>query len=161
MSGLSDYDKEWCTKIHSKLASWNMASPFQRPVDPVRDHAENYFKVVQHPMDLQTMRKKLVDGQYSAVREFVDDFYLICDNAIKFNGQNSLLGYIAADLKTWMEDQYKNKASSAEDEWRKKLVDVVDRLQEHVNSSPEAYSGVGASVLSAALIGSGDSAKSV
>lgn len=158
---LSDYDKDWCTKIHLKLTNWPMTSPFRVPVDPVRDHAENYLNVVQNPMDLQTMRRKLVDGNYTTVKAFVDDFYLICDNAIKFNGQNSMLGYIAADLRTWMDDQYKNKANSVEDEWRKKLVDVVDRLQEHVNSSPEAYSGVGAAVLSSALIGSGELPKSI
>ena len=161
MSTLSEWDSKWCSEIHRQLVSWPITHPFRVPVDPQRDQATDYFKVVEYPMDLQTMKKKLTDNHYNLVQEFVDDFYLICDNAIKFNGQNSLLGYIAADLRTWMEEQYKNKANSTEDEWRKKLVDVVDRLQEHVNSSPEAYSGVGASILSAALMGSGDGAKSV
>ena len=151
MTGLSDYDKEWCMKIHAELFKWPLTSPFRVPVDPVRDHAANYFDIVTHPMDLTTMRKKLTDGQYKTAKEFVDDFHLICDNAIKFNGQNSMYAYIAYDLKVWIDDMFKNKASSAEDEWRRKLVSVVDRMQQHVHAYPEAYSGVVATTLASSI----------
>jgi hypothetical protein len=142
MSGLSEYDKEWCTKIHSDLVKWPMTSPFRAPVDPIRDNAPNYFQVVSTPMDLQTMKRKLGDGHYKSATEFVDDFLLICDNAVKFNGENSMLAYIALDLRNWMNDQFKNKAVSSEDEWHRRLTDVIEKLQEHVRTAPRSAATV-------------------
>lgn len=136
---LSEYDKEWCSKIHAELFKWAMTSPFRVPVDPVRDHAANYRDIVTQPMDLTTMRRKLADGHYNTAREFTDDFRLICDNAIKFNGPNSMYGYIASDLKNWIEEQFKNKATSVEDEWLRKLASAVNRMQEHVQAAPEYF----------------------
>jgi hypothetical protein len=143
MTGLSEYDKEWCLKIHNDLLKWPMTSPFRVPVDPVRDNAPNYFQVVAKPMDLQTMKRKLSDGYYKTAAEFVDDFLLICDNAIKFNGENSMLAYIALDLKNWMNEQFKNKAVSSEDEWHRRLTDVIEKLQEHVRNAPRSAAPVG------------------
>lgn len=151
MSTLSEYDKEWCRKIHTELCRKPVTSPFREPVDPVRDHATNYFDIVTNPMDLTTMRKKLTDGRYKTVKEFVDDFHLICDNAVKFNGQNSMYAYIAYDLKNWIDEQYENKATSAEDEWRRKLVNVVDRMQAHVRAAPEAHAAAAATAVAACV----------
>jgi hypothetical protein len=142
MSGLSEYDKEWCTKIHAELIKWPITSPFRVAVDPVRDNAPTYFEVVTNPMDLAKMKRKLTDGSYRTVPEFVSDFQLICDNAIKFNGENSMLAYIAIDLKDWMDQQYRTKPNSSEDEWHHKLSDVVDRLREHVQQAPPAFRGL-------------------
>jgi hypothetical protein len=142
MTALSDYDKEWCTKIHAELLKWPLTSPFRVPVDPVRDNAPTYFQVVSTPMDLTTMKRKLADGSYKSANEFVDDFYLICDNAIKFNGENSMYAFIAQDLRNWITEQYRNKPSSSEDEWHRKLTDVVDRLREHVQNAPPTFRGL-------------------
>jgi bromodomain-containing factor 1 len=150
MAGLSEYDKEWCLKIHTELVKWPITSPFRAPVDPVRDSAPNYFQIIASPMDLTTMKRKLTDGAYKTAKEFVDDFHLVCNNAIKFNGENSMLAFIAADLRTWIDEQYKIKPSSSEDEWHKKLTDVVERLREHVLNAPAALRGLGAATLTGA-----------
>jgi hypothetical protein len=151
MIHLSDYDKEWCMKIHAELLKWPLTAPFRLPVDPIRDSAPRYFEITKNPMDLSTMKRKLTEGQYKSVSEFVDDFHLICDNAINFNGENSMLAFIAMDLKTWMNEQFKMKASSSEVEWHRKLTDVVNRLRDHVLSAPAAYTGLAANILTTAV----------
>jgi len=55
-----------------------------------------------------------------------------------------MLAYIAYDIKNWMDEQFKNKASSSEDEWLRKLTSVVDRMREHVHASPETFAAAGA-----------------
>jgi hypothetical protein len=147
MTALSDYDKEWCIKIHTELFKWPLTSPFRVPVDPVRDNAPTYFQVVSSPMDLTTMKRKLSDGSYKSSNEFVDDFYLICDNAIKFNGESSLFAFIALDLKNWITEQYRNKPTSSEDEWHRKLTDVIDRLRDHIQVAPPTFRGLGVTEL--------------
>jgi hypothetical protein len=51
-------------------------------------------------MDLGTVRKKLADGQYQTVQQFMDDIHLVCDQAILFNGERSMFGFIATDVKS-------------------------------------------------------------
>ena len=136
MSYLSSYDRDWCQKKLSELNKWALTSPFRVPVDPVRDGAERYLEIVTQPMDLSTMKKKLADNQYKTVEEFVADVHLIADNAIKFNGENSMYAFIATDLTRWIDKQFQLKASSSEDEWHRKLIDCVERLLEHVKNAP-------------------------
>jgi len=133
---LSEYDKQWCSSTLTELLKWPLTQPFRAPVDPVRDGALNYLEVVKHPMDLGTVRKKLADGQYSSAQQFIDDIHLICGNAILFNGENSMYGFIAADIRKWIDDQYKDKPISQEDEWQRKLEAIVNRLHEHIAKAP-------------------------
>ncbi|KAH0788893.1 Bromodomain containing protein [Histomonas meleagridis] len=137
---LSDYDKDWCTRIHQELLKKPISNPFKMPVDPVRDGAENYFEIVKNPMDLNTIKNKIHDNKYKTVEEFVADIHLICDNAIKFNGENSMFAYIANDLRTWIDEQFKKKPNSHEEEWHNKLIESVERLYEHVKTSPTGMS---------------------
>lgn len=136
MSALSDYDKNWCTHLLNELMRWPLTTPFRVPVDPVRDGADHYFEIIAHPMDLTTMKKKLSDNEYKNVQAFIDDVHLICNNSTAFNGEDSMYGYIAHDVKKYIDDQYKEKASSVEDEWQKKLENVVNRLHDHVQKAP-------------------------
>jgi hypothetical protein len=105
------------------------SSPFRVPVDPVRDDTPTYFLVIANPMNLTKVKRKLTDGSYQTPADFVEDFRLICDNAVKYHGETSVLGCIAMDLRAWMETQYRNKASSSDDERHRRLTDVVNRLR--------------------------------
>ena len=62
------------------------AAPFREPVDPIRLNIPRYFEIIDRPMDLSTIEKKLVSGAYPVVQAVVDDFNLMVDNCIKFNG---------------------------------------------------------------------------
>ncbi|OHS98513.1 Bromodomain containing protein [Tritrichomonas foetus] len=150
MSALTQFDKDWCQRKLAELNKWALTTPFRYPVDPVRDGAERYLEIVTNPMDLNTMKKKLTDNVYKTVDEFVQDVHLISDNAIKFNGENSMYAFIATDMKTWIDEQYKQKATSIEDEWHRKLTDVVERLLDHVKNAPIHYRGEGAAALAQA-----------
>lgn len=47
--------------------------------------APNYFSVIKHPMDLNTVMKKLKGFQYNSKHEFVDDLMLIWSNCLTYN----------------------------------------------------------------------------
>ena len=57
--------------------------------------APGYFKEIAHPMDLSTIRSKIVP-HYRNLSEFEADVKLMIDNCIKYNGAN---GYFA-DVST-------------------------------------------------------------
>ena len=134
---LTDYDKQWCNNTLAELIKWPLTQPFRVPVDPVRDGASNYLEIVTHPMDLGTVKKKLVEGKYKTVAEFIEDLHLICSNAILFNGENSIFGYIATDIRKWVDDRVEKKPKSQEDEWQRRLDSIVTRLRLHVANAPE------------------------
>lgn len=47
---------------------------------PVPDTVQGYREVVQFPMDMSTMEKKLNEKKYSGVEEFYDDMKLMFRN---------------------------------------------------------------------------------
>ncbi|RZC35774.1 KAT11, KIX, DUF902, zf-TAZ and/or Bromodomain domain containing protein [Asbolus verrucosus] len=49
----------------------------------------NYFDIVKRPMDLSTIKKKLDIGQYIDPWEYVDDVWLMFDNAWLYNRKTS------------------------------------------------------------------------
>jgi bromodomain-containing factor 1 len=59
---------------------------FREPVDPVKLNIPRYFEVIQQPMDLSTIETKLNTSVYTSVQAVVDDFHLMIDNCVKFNG---------------------------------------------------------------------------
>lgn len=61
--------------------------PFHSPVDPME--VPNYYLIIQHPMDLSTMREKLNDEEYTTFEKFMADIQLIVRNANVFNPKHS------------------------------------------------------------------------
>ncbi|CAI5733666.1 unnamed protein product [Hyaloperonospora brassicae] len=51
--------------------------------------APTYFETIKSPMDLSSMRQKVLEGRYRSVnfRVFRDDFELMCLNAVTFNSK--------------------------------------------------------------------------
>lgn len=65
------------------------ASPFHYPVNPEELGLPDYFNVVKKPMDLSTIRTKLEEGKYINPMEFVDDMWLMFNNAWLYNKKTS------------------------------------------------------------------------
>lgn len=63
--------------------------PFRQPVDPIALGIPDYFNVINKPMDLNTLQYKLTSGQYSDPWEYVDDVWLMFDNAWIYNRKPS------------------------------------------------------------------------
>ncbi|XP_048242320.1 titin homolog isoform X2 [Haliotis rufescens] len=71
--------------------------PFWEPVK--EEFAPDYFHVIETPMDLTMIERKLDDRDYKSVREFADDFQLLFENCEKYNGENSDFTYMARALQ--------------------------------------------------------------
>ncbi len=65
------------------------AAPFHYPVNPDELGLPDYFNVVKRPMDLSTIRARLDEGQYANPQEFVDDMWLMFNNAWLYNKKTS------------------------------------------------------------------------
>ena len=63
--------------------------PFRDPVDPQKLGIPDYFDIIKRPMDLATIKRKLDSGQYKDPWEYVDDVWLMFDNAWLYNRKTS------------------------------------------------------------------------
>ena len=68
-----------------KSAAW-----FLKPVDPVALQLADYFKVVKEPMDLGTVRTRLLGGFYTGAEEMADAVHLTFSNAMMYNPAGSI-----------------------------------------------------------------------
>ena len=65
-------------------SSW----PFKEPVDV--ELAPDYYQVVRNPIDLSTMKTKNANGQYKSLKELKEDFKLMFENCVFYNGDDSI-----------------------------------------------------------------------
>ncbi|KAK3871156.1 hypothetical protein Pcinc_023010 [Petrolisthes cinctipes] len=63
--------------------------PFRQPVDPQTLGIPDYFDIIKKPMDLSTIKRKLDTGQYTDPWDYVDDVWLMFDNAWIYNRKTS------------------------------------------------------------------------
>jgi bromodomain-containing factor 1 len=90
-----------------QLKKQKNATPFAEPVDPVKLNIPKYFDVIKHPMDLSTMENKLNQGKYSTAQQFIDDFHLMINNCVTFNGPDNVITKMGRSLQEFFEKTLK------------------------------------------------------
>ncbi|XP_069502925.1 CREB-binding protein isoform X2 [Ambystoma mexicanum] len=63
--------------------------PFRQPVDPLLLGIPDYFDIVKNPMDLSSIKRKLDTGQYQEPWQYVEDVWLMFNNAWLYNRKTS------------------------------------------------------------------------
>ncbi|XP_068208830.1 transcription initiation factor TFIID subunit 1 [Palaemon carinicauda] len=73
--------------VNQKLFTMQESWPFMKPVN--KKNVKDYYEVIQHPMDLSTIAKKVKNHKYHSRAEFMHDMELILTNSVRYNGQDS------------------------------------------------------------------------
>ena len=84
------------TVIEDRLMKVEGSYPFHNPVN--RKLQKNYYEMIQSPIDLSTMVKKVKEHRYQTRAEFEADVELMAANCEQFNGPNSSLTQTARRL---------------------------------------------------------------
>ncbi|KAI5109288.1 bromodomain testis-specific protein isoform X1, partial [Silurus meridionalis] len=93
--------KEMLTKRHSGYA-W----PFYEPVDTVALCLHDYHDIIQQPMDLGTIKKKMDNREYTDALQFAADIRLMFSNCYKYNPPNHEVVAMARKLQEVFESRF-------------------------------------------------------
>lgn len=96
-----------CEALLNRLMKHHHAPIFNEPVDIVKHKVPHYFNVIKHPMDLGTIKSKLVSDQYSIPMEFAADVRLTFRNAMTFNPPSHEVHGMADMLSKFFEMRWK------------------------------------------------------
>ncbi|XP_076061994.1 bromodomain-containing protein 2-like isoform X2 [Oratosquilla oratoria] len=66
---------------------------FRQPVDAVKLSLPDYHKIIKHPMDLGTIKKRLENKYYWSAKECIQDFHTVFTNCYVYNkpGENVVM----------------------------------------------------------------------
>ncbi|CAG8212980.1 unnamed protein product [Penicillium salamii] len=71
--------------------------PFMKP--PPRSYYPDYYMIIQNPIAIDNIQKKIKRSDYQNLRSFRNDIHLLCQNARTYNEDGSLLFQDANDIE--------------------------------------------------------------
>ncbi|KAF8971566.1 Bromodomain-containing protein [Flammula alnicola] len=101
---------KFCSKLLHELNKkqyYSIAYPFYEPVDWQKLEIPSYPKIIKHPMDLSTIRKKLDSGEYDTAHKFYDDFKLMIRNCFTFNPPATPVNLAGKELQQLFDEKWK------------------------------------------------------
>lgn len=111
-SEIKEEDITKLKKIFETMEKDNQAYDFLEPVDYVTLGILDYPKVITHPMDLGTVKKNLLNGEYKIFQDFLSDISLIWKNCRTYNLPGSdivkMANHCDKKFKQLMDKHFKN-----------------------------------------------------
>ena len=115
---ITDEDIKKLEKIFDTMEKDVQSSAFLAPVDYVALNILDYPKIIKHPMDLGTVRKNLLNGDYKLFQDFMCDINLIWNNCREFNQPGSdivkMANHCEKKMRQLIDKQFKNHKPKAE-----------------------------------------------
>ena len=99
-------------KIFDTMEKDSQAYEFLVPVDYIALNILDYPKIITHPMDLGTVKKNLLNGEYKIFQDFMSDINLIWRNCRTYNLPGSdivkMANHCDKKIKQLIDKQFKN-----------------------------------------------------
>lgn len=70
-------------RVLSHMAKFDKKKFFSKPAHEIWTHLPRFW--VKQPIDLRTMRERVDSGYYATYKQFLNELYLVYDNAIEYN----------------------------------------------------------------------------
>ncbi|XP_023638643.1 transcription factor GTE12 [Capsella rubella] len=97
-----------CLALLRGLMDHQVGWVFDKPVDPVRLKIPDYFSVISKPMDLGTIKSKLLKNGYGNADEFAADVRLTFANAMAYNPTDNWVHKSAKEIKEVFEVKWES-----------------------------------------------------
>ena len=109
---ITDEDIKKLEKIFDTIEKDPQSDAFLAPVDYIGLNILDYPQIITHPMDLGTVKKNLLNGDYKIFQEFMSDINLIWRNCRTYNLPGSeivkMANHCDKKMKQMVDKQFKN-----------------------------------------------------
>uniref|UniRef100_A0A7S4L217 Uncharacterized protein n=1 Tax=Paramoeba aestuarina TaxID=180227 RepID=A0A7S4L217_9EUKA len=95
-----------CRSLLKILLNHKESEPFREPVDVEGLKIPDYVLIIEKPMDLGTISKRLKNSFYSTNNEFYKDVQLVFDNAMTYNRPDSEIYHTSEKLLNLFLEKY-------------------------------------------------------
>lgn len=102
-NALPVHQKQYLLKSLKSIKRLKDAAPFLQPVDTIKLQIPFYYNFIPKPMDLSLIEKKLNSNSYKIPQDVHDDFNLMINNCIKFNGDKSGIARMGKNIQASFE----------------------------------------------------------
>ncbi|KAJ6113933.1 hypothetical protein N7523_007250 [Penicillium sp. IBT 18751x] len=136
-NGLTKMQHKFISKSLSSLKRMHDSRFYREPVDPIRLNIPNYTSIITRPMDLGTMERKLKNNEYSSPQAVADDFALMVQNSLTFNGPDHLVAQEGQKLEATFKKQMLNipKPDEVEEKKPKKTTEKTSAARREPRTS--------------------------
>jgi transcription initiation factor TFIID subunit 2 len=108
---ISEKELKQIQTIIKKIESDSHSHIFQTPVLYKEWGLDDYIKIIRKPMDISTVKSKLIQGVYQSPSDVFNDIQLIWDNCKRYNQEESDI-YKTAVLMEKLSDEIIQKSFS-------------------------------------------------
>lgn len=95
-----------CSALLERLMKHKHGWVFNAPVDVKGLGLHDYFTIIEHPMDLGTIKSALTKNLYKSPREFAEDVRLTFHNAMTYNPEGQDVHLMAVTLLQIFEERW-------------------------------------------------------
>ncbi|KAL7465019.1 hypothetical protein ACHAXS_005346 [Conticribra weissflogii] len=121
---------EKCSEILRELQNKDSYKFFLEPVDPVALNLPTYFDIIDEPMDLGTIQRKMNAKEVHTPEEFSRLVRLVFENAIKFNTLPDNVVHVSArNLLGYFNQKYKAVQNALDAAKKNKKMTKAERLE--------------------------------
>lgn len=132
---MNDYQKNQCLELTDRMLKRKICSPFYESVAKFRDLVPQYFEIIKYPMDLTTIKTNLENNVYPTIDDWAKDVELIWSNALKYNGEDTVIAKMAIEMRQWFRRRYETISRSINDIWVFDLIKASKKL-EYISRHP-------------------------
>ncbi|OHT10339.1 hypothetical protein TRFO_20479 [Tritrichomonas foetus] len=133
-------------RIMESLAQCPCAKPFLLPVDPLRDHLLHYYQIITTPIDISLIIDRLLIQKYQTVESWIQDVYLIRDNARAYNGETSFVYQLSLCLMKQFEKRLEEFYVHGGHQWTRTYLSITKKLQKQIKQLPPSLSSLATTI---------------
>lgn len=85
---------KFCERLLDEITKHDILEEFRRPFDKDREEFRDFYKEIEEPMDLETLRNRLMCGNIATVAEFKRNLDLIWSNFQKYSANRPNLKHL-------------------------------------------------------------------
>ena len=142
-----DEKRKKAIEIMDKLISRPASAFFRNEVIPGIDSDADYGDIIKNPQDLETIKRRIKNGEYTKLSQWMTDVETVWNNAEVYNGTESYIAVLSREMRAQFEKERRVFFSSSVPSWisevyrlRVKLENMVQKAPRNIHSKiPGAY----------------------